>query len=618
MQRHQGQKILSIVLPVDVRHQRHILQELTELRCVALRLIVRRLTDDFLDVLETGLGFDRSFRPDLHAVAGVIPHRLDQRLDREAVLLARLRLRLEVAGLPELLPPAVHELDELRQLRAGLSTDADHRCTLRGLQQGDTVLRGRGIRRIGPELLKGRLADAALRHVDNALEGDIIRAVRDQLHVREDILDLPALVEVDTADDLIRHVHLDALLLEQSRLRVRPIEHRLVMIRPAAVPGLPDHRLCLIIGPLKLLETDIRTALFLGPQLLLLPAMIVADDCIGTVEDLLGRAIVLLELDHARAREALLEAQDVLEVRATECIDALVVITDDAEIPVLLRERMHETELDIVRILVLVDHDVAEALLIVLKHLRLRVKQLHGLQQEIIEVERLVLVQLLLIELEAVRHLPHTEITAARLLLSELERTQAPVLRTRNHRQHHTLLKHLRVNAELLQHLLHQRPLIIRIIDGEIRLVTETIDVAPKDANTHRVEGRYPDLTRLRPDQPVDTLPHLPRCLIRERNREDVPRRDPAVLDEIGHTMRQHTRLTRTRTRQHQQRPLRTAHRLTLLLIQNSLQIFHSSPKSQIIYQNECAEIIAQKFIRVQARKPVCPVPMIRYRPPPA
>ena len=78
------------------------------------------------------------------------------------------------------------------------------------------MLLGRCIRRIGPELLQRRLADAALRHVDDALEGDIIRTVRNQLHVREDILDFPALVEVDTTDDLIRHVHLDALLLEQS------------------------------------------------------------------------------------------------------------------------------------------------------------------------------------------------------------------------------------------------------------------------------------------------------------------------------------------------------------------------------------------------------------------
>ena len=74
MQRHQRQKVLSLVLPIDVRHQRHILQELTELRRVALCLIVRRLTDDLLDVLEAGLGFDRSFRPDLHTVTGIIPH----------------------------------------------------------------------------------------------------------------------------------------------------------------------------------------------------------------------------------------------------------------------------------------------------------------------------------------------------------------------------------------------------------------------------------------------------------------------------------------------------------------------------------------------------------------
>ena len=52
----------------------------------------------------------------------------------------------------------------------------------------------------------------------------------------------------------------------------------------------------------------------------------VRDDLVGDVEDALQRAVVLFELDHARAGEELRKVQDVAEVGAAKRIDRLRVV----------------------------------------------------------------------------------------------------------------------------------------------------------------------------------------------------------------------------------------------------------------------------------------------------
>ena len=53
-----------------------------------------------------------------------------------------------------------------------------------------------------------------------------------------------------------------------------------------------------------------------------------------------------------------------MDVRAPELVDALVVIADDAQVPVLSRQEPDQLKLGPVRVLVLVHADVPEALLV--------------------------------------------------------------------------------------------------------------------------------------------------------------------------------------------------------------------------------------------------------------
>ena len=55
-----------------------------------------------------------------------------------------------------------------------------------------------------------------------------------------------------------------------------------------------------------------------------MPPRLFAITAFAAAQDRLGRAVVLLELDHARVGEVVLEVQDVLDVGAAEAVDGVM------------------------------------------------------------------------------------------------------------------------------------------------------------------------------------------------------------------------------------------------------------------------------------------------------
>ena len=83
------------------------------------------------------------------------------------------------------------------------------------------------------------------------------------------------------------------------------------------------------------------------------PAVVALDD--GAVGAVVGR-----EPNHGTRREAARELEDVPNGRATEAVQALVLIADDAKVAGLLGELEQELLLDVVRVLVLVHQHVTD------------------------------------------------------------------------------------------------------------------------------------------------------------------------------------------------------------------------------------------------------------------
>ena len=173
-----------------------------------------------------------------------------------------------------------------------------------------------------------RFAHTALRRVHHAPPAHFVVGVHERAEVREQVLDLAAVVELHAADDAVRNTGAHELLFDDAALRVGSVEHRDVV---EAVPlGFDQtHRLAHHVGGLvvlvfRVVAGDELAADLLGPQLLRPPRRVVGDDGIGGVEDALRGPVVLLEHDHRRLGEHLLEPHDVPEVGPAELVDRVV------------------------------------------------------------------------------------------------------------------------------------------------------------------------------------------------------------------------------------------------------------------------------------------------------
>ncbi len=124
-------------------------------------------------------------------------------------------------------------------------------------------------------------------------------------------------------------------------------------------------------------------------RLLVAAAAALGEHRVGDVEHRSNRAVVVLQLDDARAREVLLEVEDVAHVGAAPGVDGLVVVADDHHVAVRAADEPRQLELGAVGVLVLVDDDLAEARLPALEDVGTALEEAHHLADEVVEVERL-------------------------------------------------------------------------------------------------------------------------------------------------------------------------------------------------------------------------------------
>ena len=237
----------------------------------------------------------------------------------------------------------------------------------------------------------GPLADAPAGHVEDALEGRHVMVVAQRAQVGERVLDLAPLVEARAADELVAQPVAQERLLDGPALGVGAVHDRDVLepvgVVVAVVRAARQHRtrraaagherLHLARDPLRLLvlavgleALDEHAPRVLGPQLLVLAVLVARHDRVRGVEDELRRAVVLLQLDHGRIGIVALEVEDVAQVRAAPGVDALVVVTDDGQVAMPPGELPDPQVLRPVGVLVLVDVEVAPALLVVRQHRR--------------------------------------------------------------------------------------------------------------------------------------------------------------------------------------------------------------------------------------------------------
>ena len=138
-------------------------------------------------------------------------------------------------------------------------------------------------------------------------------------------------------------------------------------------------------------------AAVLCPQGFTLALAVVADNSVGGIKNDAGAAVVLFQSNDHSAAELLLKRKDILNSGTTELVDALVIITDNAQVAVTACQQADQQVLGVVGILILIDHDIAVAALVLLQHLRELLEQLDRQQNDVIKIEGVGFAQHLLI-----------------------------------------------------------------------------------------------------------------------------------------------------------------------------------------------------------------------------
>ncbi len=172
-------------------------------------------------------------------------------------------------------------------------------------------------------------------------------------------------------------------LFELRRARVRPHEHRLLLERNAGARELRDPRrdvdACARLGRRPVRDRRLQR---------LLRAAEPRDKPVRELEHLRRRAVVLLEPNDARMREAQRNAEQPFGARAGEAVDRLIVVADDAEVVARPEPELEQRLLQQVHILVLVDGERVPLVADDREHVVVLFEQTDRALQQILEIER--------------------------------------------------------------------------------------------------------------------------------------------------------------------------------------------------------------------------------------
>ena len=275
----------------------------------------------------------------------------------------------------------------------------------------------------------------------------------------------------------------------------------------------------LVLGDIEL---NFRALSVIRPEIFALSLFVVRNNGVGGIKYRLSRAVVLLEADNLCVLILLFKAQDVFDGSAAEAIDALIVIADDAYILVPRREKCSEHILRVVRILILIDHYVFEAVLIVFAGLLVRFEELHHVDYQIVKIHGVRRLEELLIFLIDLAYLLQAYIRLVRR--NELGGGNQLVLGAAYLGEHGLDGNHLLVISEALYALLGGAFGVVGVVDSEIMRIAYLIGVAAQNLGAGRVECARPDIVAVFAESLADTLLELACGFICEGYRENLPR----------------------------------------------------------------------------------------------
>lgn len=272
MDRHQHDGIGLVVIVVDVRDQRDLLEEIRQRAFRVLLLVAADVRGKFVHV---ALAVLRTFR-----VVGFEKFDVADTLDHLVVQLADRDLRVFV----QLDQPAELCAEELHFFRW-----ARERRVFVGVQDNLEQRLARLLADLCGDFHR-TVADAALRGVNDPAQAHFVARVADHAEVGDHLADLAALIEARAADDAVRNAGFCEIALEHHRLRIHAVQNRVVRKsapgRYAVQNDLRD-ALGLVHFVFGRMQVDFRAASVLRPKRFALALRVVLDDGVCGIQNVL-------------------------------------------------------------------------------------------------------------------------------------------------------------------------------------------------------------------------------------------------------------------------------------------------------------------------------------------
>ena len=544
MQRHQIDAVAAFVLG-DFHHQADMLQEPRQ----GFKTLHR--ADEFLEVVQPPRRFRRLVGLQHVGIAAFLQHHLGQfgvRQYARRLAPAREVGRQRGQGLARLGRQFVRvgDLARRRQQRqmagAGVSVQRRHR----------------------------RIADAALGFVDDALEGQVVIALRDQAQIGHGVADFRPLIEARAADDAIGQPQTDETVFEFAHLKRRAHQDRhlaIGMVLPVQIFRRGGDVAGFFFRVPHAFDADFLAGIAFRPQRLAQPSLVGGDQAGGGAQDHGGGAVIALQPHHPGAGKVALEAQDVFHFGAAPAIDRLVVIAHDADVARRRGQQLQPEILHHIGVLILVHQHVAEAVAVIGQDVGMGAQDVQRFQQQIAEIRRVQRPQAILIL--AIEQLALAEGISLAFAVGNIVGAQAPVLPAIDHRRQGAGRPALFVHAFGRDQLLHQAQLVVGIQDGEVGFQARQFGMAAQHPGADGMESAQP----LHPfhhaaDQGADALLHLAGGLVGEGDGQDLPRPGAPCGQDMRQPRGQHAGLAGARARQHQHRAVHGFHGQALLRVQ--------------------------------------------------
>ena len=289
------------------------------------------------------------------------------------------------------------------------------------------------------------------------------------------------------------------------------------------------------------------------------------DEHRGGADDVAAGAVVAFEVDDGVLGEVLGELPDVPDVGAAPAVDGLVRVSDDAHVAVFAAEQAGQLVLGVVGVLVLVDEDVPVAGGVLLADPVVLAEQRDGLQQQVVEVERVGLGQDLLVPLVAFDQLRHAVPVG---LGAQLLRRLHPVLPLADLPDQVPGGDRVSVVVQFLDGQTGCLDLVGGVVDDVAGCDPDMRAVGAQDAGAEGVVGRQQGGRPAGADQVGEPLAHLVGRLVGEGDAEDVFGLHDAAADEPGDAVADHAGLPGAWAGEDEQGPARVAHGGLLFVVE--------------------------------------------------